>query len=116
MYFILISLVMWFVVTRLGWKLGRGAVVNFEPVGIIIFSFIWAAAIGLGMRYAIVAFAPNVLLRWIFGYALGGYVSDPTWGMGFEPGSFAWQKEQIVGGTCKLTYLIAIISSYYFIS
>jgi hypothetical protein len=79
--FILISLVFMTVGRKVGWGLSK---VIFYPAPAVI-SFInligWGVAVAWGMSSLIGWLQPNVVIRWIMGFALAAYVAVPNYGL-----------------------------------
>ena len=79
--FVFSSLVFMVVGRKFGWTLSK---LIFYPAPAVI-SFIsligWGAAVGWGMSSLIALLQPNVVLRWIMGFALAAYVAVPNYGL-----------------------------------
>jgi hypothetical protein len=79
--FVFISFVFMMVGRKIGWSLSK---LIFYPAPAVI-SFInlvgWGAAVAWGMDVLIGWLHPNVIVKWIFGFALAAYVAIPNYGL-----------------------------------
>jgi hypothetical protein len=79
---------------RIGWRLSRASL-YLHPLPFVIFEcFFWGALIAYLVHTLIAAHHPHWLLRWVFGYGIGFYVSSPNYGLLLESSipdhAFAW--------------------------
>lgn len=102
MRFALAALLFMYVGRRVGWALSR----NFLYHAPIVVSFLmgagWGVGVGIGMSGLIGWLQPNVLLKWILGFALAAYVSIPNFGLIDEStigesGCDVWTLARIAG-------------------
>jgi hypothetical protein len=90
--FIFISLVFMVVGRKFGWTLSK---LIFYPAPAVI-SFInligWGVAVAWGMSSLSGWLQPNVIIRWIRGFALAAYVAVPNYGL-FQESSIPDDKQ-----------------------
>src|ERR1700684_1313673 len=79
--FVFVAFVFMMVGRKLGWSLSK---LIFYPAPAVI-SFIiligWGVAVAWGMDGLIVWLHPNVVIKWIMGFALAAYVAVPNYGL-----------------------------------
>jgi hypothetical protein len=82
--FFFASLVFMVVGRKLGWTLSKAILYPAPAVVSFIGMVIWGIVVGYGMSGLIGWLHPNVILRWILGFALAAYVAIPNYGL-FQP-------------------------------
>ncbi len=84
MVFVIISFIGMYFGRKVGWWLSR-KILYLGPVPLAVICCVgWGMFVALAIRYLIDIYEPFWLLRWIFGYALGWYVSIPNYGLLME--------------------------------
>ena len=81
MIFVLIALVGMYPGRRLGWMLSRDVLYSASSAVVIGLCIIWGAAIAYLVHLLIDWQHPQWVLKIIFGFALGAYVSIPNYGL-----------------------------------
>jgi hypothetical protein len=80
MIFALCALVFMMVGRKAGWAISKP--LYFAPVAAVcLFSLSWGAVVAGSIRGLVLWQEPGAVLRWILGYALGGYVAIPNYGL-----------------------------------
>jgi hypothetical protein len=84
MRFILIMFATMFVSRKVGWLTSRRFFYGERGAALWFFLLMWGTAVAWIVRTAIDAGQPAAWSRWIFGYALGAYMSVPNYGLFIE--------------------------------
>jgi hypothetical protein len=79
--FVFASLVFMYAGRRLGWALSKGFFYSVPPLLSAIGTIIWGIVVGWGISSLIGWEHPNLIVKWIMGFALGAYVAVPNYGM-----------------------------------
>jgi hypothetical protein len=78
--FFSLALVLMLVGRRLGWALSK-PLYSAPLFLVVLVSLIWGAIVAGAIRELVVWQQPSTLLRWVMGYALGGYVAILNYGL-----------------------------------
>ncbi len=79
--FILISLAGLYIFRKIGWFVSRNFLYSSSIIIVIIFGIIWGSGIAYVFRLLINKLEPNIVIKIIFGYGVGTYVSIPNYGL-----------------------------------
>lgn len=81
MIFFFIALVLMYIGRKMGWALSRSLLYT-APIGVALMAcFVWGTLIAFAMYSLIQWQQPGLILKVVFGYALGAYVSIPNFGL-----------------------------------
>jgi hypothetical protein len=81
MVFVLIALVGMYSGRRLGWMLSRAILYSAPAAIVIVACIIWGALVAYSIHLLVGWQHPHWILKGIFGFALGAYVSIPNFGL-----------------------------------
>ena len=81
MAFVLIALVGMYPGRRLGWMLSRAILYSAPSAVVVVACIIWGALVAYLIHLLIGWQHPHWILKFIFGFALGAYVSIPNYGL-----------------------------------
>jgi hypothetical protein len=81
MAFVLIALVGMYLGRRLGWLLSRVILYSAPSVVVVVACIVWGALVAYLIHLLIGWQHPYWILKIIFGFALGGYVAMPNYGL-----------------------------------
>jgi hypothetical protein len=81
MTFFFIALGVMYVGRKLGWALSKSVLYTAPLAASIVLCVVWGVAVAAAIRGLIDWQQPGAVLRWIMGYALGGYVAIPNFGL-----------------------------------
>lgn len=114
LFFFICCIVAPFVGRKIGWSLSRRVFYS-TPSGVAVpLCLLWGIAIALGFRYLVLWLKPNIILA-VIGFAAGGYVSIPDYGIGevwMAPYGSATRKD-IVSNFPFLIYLLSSVALYF---
>ena len=79
--FVFVSFVFMMVGRKLGWGLSKAILYTAPVVLSFIGMVIWGVGVGWSMSGLIGWLHPNVILRWVMGFALGAYIAIPNYGL-----------------------------------
>lgn len=79
--FFFLALVMLCAGRQIGWKLSRYVLYPAPLPLTVILCVLWGLIVAIAIWSLIVSQQPGTALRWIMGYALGGYVAVPNFGL-----------------------------------
>ena len=79
--FVLLSLVFMYLGRRAGWTLSKNFLYDLPTVVVIVLCCVWGIAVAFGIHALIAWQQPHWILKAIFGFALGGYVAVPNYGL-----------------------------------
>lgn len=112
MVFFFVAIIFLYIGRKLGWALSRNILYTSSAVTSGIVSAIWGCSVALLIFLLISWQQPNIILKIIFGYALGWYVAIPNFGLyqeDFIPSS-AKERHLLISIGPSICYLIAIIN------
>ena len=114
MVFFIASLVFLFLGRKLGWALSKPLYVAPLPV-VVVFCLLWGGIVAAAIHGLIIWQEPSWILRWIFGYALGGYVSIPNYGLVHEATvpDEAIRQHALLKSIPWVTYIVLSIALYF---
>jgi len=79
--FVLFSIVFMYLGRRLGWWLSKASLYG-DPLPVILVEcFIWGGLVAYVIHALIVWHHPYWILKWVFGFGVGSYVSSPDYGL-----------------------------------
>ncbi len=81
MLFIFISLLSLYIFRKLGWFVSKNGLYGSHIVTVSVVCFLWGLAISYLFHILIQWQDPNVIVKTIFGYGVGAYVSVPNYGL-----------------------------------
>jgi hypothetical protein len=81
MIFVIVSVICAFFGRRLGSALSKHFLYFAPMISVIVASIIWGGLVALLMHKLVVWQHPHWILKWIFGFAQGAYVSVPNFGL-----------------------------------
>jgi len=112
MKFFLITLIFMTLGRKLGWIVSR---LLYEAPRWICVAIVvgWGIGVAFSIHGLIAWLRPGVVLRTIMGYALGGYVSVPNFGL-FDESSIPEDKLPRHNLVLRLPLLVYAVSSLYF--
>ena len=79
--FVLLSIVFMYLGRRMGWMLSRNILYFLPTVLVVVLCILWGMAVAFGIHALILWQHPNIILKIIFGFMLGTYVSIPNYGL-----------------------------------
>jgi hypothetical protein len=112
MVFFFIAAIFMYVGRKIGWSLSKSVLYTASPVVAGIVSAIWGVGVAVSMFCLIRWQVPNLVLKIIMGYALGGYVSIPNFGL-FQEGSIleeAKPRHLMISTWPPVAYLVTIVT------
>jgi len=111
MWFVLTAILAMYVGRKLGWALSKGVLYTAATGVAVVVGIVWGALVALGIHGLIVWQHPNWVLKIIFGFGLGAYVSIPNFGLVSEdtiPGH-AMPRHTLIWNVPLLTYIVASV-------
>ena len=79
--FVLFSIILLYLGRRLGWGLSKNVLYS-SPVALaLVLCLLWGVAVASAIHALIAWHHPNLVLKIIFGFMLGGYVAIPNYGL-----------------------------------
>lgn len=79
--FVLFSLVLLYLGRKLGWWLSKASLYD-DPLPVVLIEcVIWGGLVAYLMHDLIIWHRPHWILRWVFGFGVGSYVSVPSFGL-----------------------------------
>ena len=111
--FIFIALFGMYPGRRLGWALCRSLLYSAPLIVVAVTCIVWGALIAYLIHLLIAWQHPHWISKWIFGFALGAYVSVPNYGLLIESSvpEHAATRHFVIS---NFPYLIFIICSVVF--
>jgi hypothetical protein len=111
MAFVIIAILGMYVGRRLGWVLSRGILYSSPPAIFVIFCVLWGCLVAYLTHLHIVWLHPHWILKCIFGFALGAYVSIPNFGLVDESTipSHAFKRHELASAIPLWTYILLSI-------
>jgi hypothetical protein len=79
--FVLFSIAFMYLGRRFGWWLSRASLYGDPMPVIVVECFIWAGLVAYVTHVLIIWHRPHWILRWVFGFGAGSYVSVPNFGL-----------------------------------
>ena len=79
--FVFVALVTAFVGRKLGWTISKRLIYRTPLAIALLITGCWGLVVGLWVHIMIATFHPGRVSKWIFGFALGAYVSNPSFGL-----------------------------------
>jgi hypothetical protein len=111
MIFFLIAFFGMYIGRRIGWFVSKNILYQTPLTLCIILCFLWGVLIAYSIHYLIQWQNPNIILKIIMGYCLGGYVASPNNGLIAEstiPESGRLRHE-LINLIPTLTYLVTLV-------
>ena len=81
MAFVIIALIGMYPGRRIGWMLSRAILYQVPLFVAAVGCVLWGALVAYLIHLLVVWQHPHWILKWIFGFALGAYVSVPNYGL-----------------------------------
>ncbi|MDA3876782.1 MAG: hypothetical protein PF483_06810 [Halothiobacillus sp.] len=81
MIFFFFAVIFMYVGRKVGWSLSRHVLARSHVPSAFVFALVWGVLVAALMYVLIQWQSPNVVLRWIMGYALASYVAIPNFGL-----------------------------------
>ena len=100
---------------KIGWAFSKYILYSVPMVLCIICCVAWGISVAFLMTFAINREQPNIILKWIMGYALAAYVSIPNYGL-LEQSSipdYMIKRHKIISTLPNVTYLVAILAFHF---
>ena len=115
--FVIVTLVCSQFGRRLGWALSRRFLYSATWFLVVVASIIWGSLVALLMHGFIVWFHPHWILKWIFGFAQGAYVSVPNFGLLAESTvpEHAMLRHEFISNVPLLIFIIASVVFAFFL-
>jgi len=79
--FVLFAIVLMYIGRRIGWWLSRASLYLHSLPVILLECIVWGVLVAFVVHVLIASQQPHWLLRWVFGYGVGSYVSSPSYGL-----------------------------------
>lgn len=113
MIFFFAAVVFMYIGRKVGWGLSKRVLVRAHIPSTFVFAIAWGAFVA-GLMYALIQWqSPNVVLRWVMGYALGSYVAIPNFGLVKIPPGVDPRRENvttILSTVPLIVYVIAMLA------
>jgi hypothetical protein len=115
MVFVIVTVVCSYFGRRLGWALSRHFLCFAPVISVIVASIIWGGLVALLMHGLIVWQHPHWILKWIFGFAQGAYVSVPNFGLIAESTipEHAMPKHELISIVPLVAFIISSVLFAY---
>lgn len=113
--FVVVTLVCSYIGRRLGWALSKRFLYFASFSLVIIASIFWGGLVALLMHSLILWFQPHWILKWIFGFAQGAYVSVPNFGLVAEstiPDEVKPKHEIISNAPLVVFIILSVVFAY----
>jgi hypothetical protein len=117
MAFVLIALVGMYPGRRIGWMMSRAFLYSAPIVVVVVACVLWGVLTAYLIHLLIIWQHPHWILKWIFGFALGAYVSVPNFGLLIESSvpDHAMPRHFVVSHLSYLIYIICSVVFAYFL-
>lgn len=92
MLFVFISILSLYSLRKLGWFISKNGLYGSHIVTVVVICFLWGLAISYLLHTLVQWQNPNIIVKIIFGYGVGAYVSTPNYGLVSE--SFVPQEKK----------------------
>jgi hypothetical protein len=79
--FVLFAIVLMYLGRKIGWWLSRASLYVHPLPLILLECIVWGALVAYVVHLLVGWQQPHWLVRWIFGYGVGSYVSSPSYGL-----------------------------------
>ena len=113
LYFFLITMIFMYIGRKIGWIVSKIVLYNLVlPIwGVIVLCIFWGISVAYLIHSIILWQHPHLILRIIFGYALGCYVAYPSYGLWDKStlSSEMRNRETIIDFVSSVSYIISII-------
>jgi hypothetical protein len=112
LYFVLIAFLGMYIGRRIGWTISKNILYDelISHIAIGILCVLWGALIAFLIHLLCKWQHPFIAIRIIFGYALGGYVSNPAYGLIAESSipQDRMFRHNLIGTVSRTAYLISL--------
>ena len=82
--FVLFSIVFMYFGRRLGWWLSKASLYG-DPLPVILVEcVVWGGLVAYAIHSLIAWHQPHWILKWVFGFGVGSYISSPNFGLVME--------------------------------
>jgi hypothetical protein len=111
MKFFFLALLFMFIGRKAGWALSKNILYSASFIVAIALCLIWGCGIALLMQYLINWHQPSLFLKIIMGYALGGYIAIPNFGLILESSIPASEKPRhsLVSVVPLISYIVLMV-------
>jgi hypothetical protein len=116
MIFVLIAIAGMYVGRKIGWAVSK-AILYTAPTGVaVITCLFWGTAVAFGIHALIRWQQPNVVLKIIFGFGVGAYVSIPNYGLIAESTipEHAIGRHTLISNLPLWTFILASVAFAFF--
>jgi hypothetical protein len=79
--YIIISLILMYIIRKAGWYFSKILYFRFNNIIIVLFCLVWGYLTAVLIGYNIFKFNPEFAVKIVFGYAIGAYMSIPSYGL-----------------------------------
>lgn len=112
-YFFLIAMFGMYIFRKIGWIFSRTVLYNpkISNLSTAFFCIIWAILTAILVHLSILWQQPNIVMKIIFGYILGAYVSIPNFGL-VDESTIPIEKihhHKLIGNISVVSYILSII-------
>jgi len=113
--FVLFSIVLMYYGRRLGWLLSRAFLYSSPSTFVVFLCVIWGALVAYLIHLLIGWQQPHWILKWIFGFALGAYVSMPNYGLVAESTipEHAFKRHELISLLPLSIYILSSVGCAY---
>lgn len=117
MIFVIATLICSQLGRRLGWALSKRFLYFASLFSVVVASIVWGGLVALLMHALIVKLQPHWILKWIFGFAQGAYVSVPNFGLLAESTipEHAVLRHEVISNLPLLVFIIASVVFAFFL-
>jgi hypothetical protein len=111
--FVLLAFVFMDIGRRLGWLISRYSLYA-DPTPVVLIELVaWGAIVAYLMHVLITWQQPNWIVKWIFGFGLGAYVSVPNYGLFASLPSEALPRDAANSNLSLFVFIVCMIAFSY---
>ncbi len=111
MTFFFIAYMFLYIGRKIGWALSKIALYTVPTMISVVLCVVWGIVVAKAIYWLIFWQQPDIILRWIMGYALGAYVAIPNFGL-IEPSSIpahAQARHALVSFLPQFIYIVSLV-------
>ena len=109
--YVIVSFILMYVLRKTGWYFSKKIYVKFSYFLTVIFCIVWGYATALIVGFLIFKYDPNIVVKIIFGYAMGAYMSIPNFGLLSESSVplEAQKKHKTLSSLPLIIYIVVLV-------